>query len=590
MTVSDAEFARWCKQDNTAKRVVTIELDRIEEESGEPATKTLYVSNRPYRQSTNRYYAIIESVPEFNRELGGPTRNIYASSYGSIVLTSRGGAFDWLLDAALDGSEARVRLGDIDWPIADHRLMFVARQIMAQRADPEQIEIQIQDTLIALNKSISGQILIGGTGAKADKPRRFNFGYVRQVECDVIDAAALLYSHSDTGTNTVAIVAYDRLTPVSFTDNGDGTLTLDASPDGIITADVVATAPDADPSDTTRHLVSDLVDVVVGLRSGFTADGKYQGAHDTFTIGDDEDYPIGTSVDDTRNTFDFLADATESGQFSYAATRLGQFVYGRVRPNDVDTLPMVAFDIAKDDIFFAEGIEVAHDVPGYYRIQAIADKNWTQTSDIATGLDADDRAARTRRGLYLKQDDAVGNTYADKPELYDLTLVESPIIETWVSGDGDDAANADVLAAWMEVKRFNGLPWQERIQRVTVGLEFYDRELMDVARLTFDRFGFDAGVKVQVIGIRMRLTDAKIEFTLLRRRLAEPYPEGWERVTTDVDATEITSFILDSTGPPAAELPDFSSFEWVPGVYTDFLIQLVNNDLILQQNNDGILL
>lgn len=555
MTVSDAEFLAWCKQGHRADRVCTIELDRVEEVGGEPETQTLYVSDKPYRQSSTRYHAIIQSVPEFYRELGGDRRSVYSSSYGSILLVSRGGSFDWLLDAALDGSEARFRLGDVAWSIDDHRIMFVALQVMAQRADPDTLEIQIQDRALTLNKSISGQILVGGTGPNADKPRKFNFGNVRQVECDLVDAGSLTYAHSDTGTNTVATAVYDRLTPVGYTDNGDGTQTLDASPDGIITADVVATAPDADPSDVTRHLTSDLIDVSVGLRSGLIAAGVYAGAHPTFTVGDDQDWPIGSSVNDTRNTFDFLADAAKSGQFAYAFTRLGLFTYGRIRPNDIATLPVTPFDIVKDDIGFSEGIEVTHDVPGYYRIQAICDKNWTHTDDVATGLDPDDRALRTRKGLYLKQDDAVGDTYADKPELYDLTLVESPIIETLVSGDGDDTEDEPILASWMEVERFNGLPWLERVQRINVGIEFYEQELMDVARLTFPRFGFDAGELTQVIGVRTKLTEAKIEFTLLRRRLSQPYPFGWERVTTGTDAITVSSFDFDSVAPPIVVPP-----------------------------------
>lgn len=552
--ISDDQFRRWLKQDNRAARVWTTRLNYQDEESGGPITRTLALSNKPYRRGSERYYAIIQQIPEFYRELGGDKHGVFSSSYGKLVIDARGGEFDWLMDAAIDGSDIAFSLGDLAWPIDDHRLIFAAKMVNVSRADTQSIDIELQDSSILLNKSISGQVLVGGTGPSADKPRAFNFGIVRQVELDPVEASSLTYSHSDTGENTVSMQAYDRLQPVGANDNGDGTVTLDAFPDGKITADVIATAPGADPSDTTRHLVSDLLDVVIGQRSGLAAEGLYAGPHPTFTIGDFEDYPIGVSVKDTRNTITFLADAAVTGQFAYAVTRLGPVNYLRIRPNDVASLPMVPFDVNRDDVLLVQEPTIANTPPGYYRIRARANLNWTQSDDVATGLDPDDREARTRKGYPFEQDNAVGTTYADSPELYDLTLVESPIIDTWISDDNDETADL-IIRSWAEVERFNGLPWL-RHATMTVGMEFFEKELGDVARITFPFFRMNAGILTQVVRIRLRPTDYEIDLTFFFRSLSQPYPIGWERITTADVALSITSFEFDSTsGPPVVPPP-----------------------------------
>ena len=555
--ITDAAFRLWLKQDNRANRVWTTHLNYQAEESGGPVTQLLRLSDKPYRRGAGRYYAVVVQSPELSRELGGEKHGVYAASYGKLIIDKRGGEFEWLIDAAVDGSIVEFRLGDVAWDVADHRLIFRAKMVAVERADTDTLEIELQDTSADLNKSISGQVLVGGTGPNADKPRSFNFGLVREVECDLVDLDALRWSHSDTGVNTIALDVQVRLESVAFTDDGDGTVRLDDSPpsSGKVTATVLATAPDADPSDTTRHLVSDLLDVAVGQRSGLIAAGTYSGAHPTFVVGDFEDYPIGTSVRDTENTVDFLKDAAQTGQFAYAITRLGDFNYLRIRPNDIAALPMVPFEIGKDDVKLSPEPSIANERPGYYKIRARGNRNWTQTDDVAGDvITGEEYVIRTRLGLPFEQDDAVGTTYADRPELYDLMLVESPIIDTLISAENDETAT-EILRAWAEVERFNGLP-QLRHANLTVGMEFFEKELGDVALITFPFFRMDAGTLAQVVGIKLRPTDYEIDLVLYFRSLSEPYPEGWERITTSEDATTDSSFDYDSTaGPPVVPPP-----------------------------------
>lgn len=561
MTITVEEFKRWCK-DPRADSVLTFELDYMAEEAGEPVQRTLYVSDKPFRRSVNRYYAIIATIADFERSLGGERFTAYASSFGPLLLRPDKELQALILDYAMDGSQWRCKLGDTAWDIADHPVMDVGLIARVQRANVTDIQIELQDAGLFLNKSIGGDALIGGTGPNADKPRPINFGLVRQCECFLVDATENKYCHSDSGDNTLALDVQVRLESVGFADNGDGTVTLDATPphSGIVTANVLALPPFADPSDVTRHLVSDAMDTVVGLRTGLVAEDLYAGAHPSFTIGDDQDFPLGFNITDTRSIPEFLAELCASGLCSWAFNRSNQFQYLRIRPNDLDSVPMVPFDIRKDDIDATVDPDIEHELPKYYRLRGYCDKNWKLTDDIAGDvIDSDQYARKTRPGLAVEQDDAVGDTYADRPELYDKSMVLSPMLDTWFSGDEDDDNDlAHFKGTYLEVARANGLPHLEYIKTVRVGMEFYDRELGDVARLTFDRWGFDDGELVQVVGIKRLYTARQIELTLLRRRLSTPYPEGWERVTTDDETGAESAFVYDSEAPPSVVPPPVS--------------------------------
>jgi len=561
--ISDAEFALWLLRPDRDP-VCTIEADYQIESSGEPVQATLYLSDKPYFLSTQAYDDCVQSVPNFQRSLSGERLGVYQSSYGKIVLNNHDGSSDYVLSLALDGSQARFKFGDRSWDIADHRLMFIAQLVRASAPSAKTIEIEIKDSSAKLDQSICGTSPVGGTGPNADRLRPINLGFVRQVECLAVDDATLLFVHSDTGVNTAAVTVRNRGEEVVFVDNGDGTLTLDAglstAEKGQITADVLALAADADPSDLTRRRTSDIIDALVRDRAGLGAAGLYAGAGPTFTVGDDDDYLSGLDVPDTQNLKTaILPRVVDSGNCFYAVNRLNQFTFGRLRPNDIATLPVIPFAITSDDVDSKAQFSVDHELPTYYKLQAYMSKNWKISDDLVTSLTPEQRAVLTRPGLPKIQDDAVGVTYADAPELYDLSLVVSPVIETLLSGDDDDV-DIDALIAWLETARFAILPIQENL-RLTTGLENYQQELGDAMATTLTRvdgpnyFGIDDGALFQVTSINLRLTDQKIDFVFRRRRLSTPYPDGWVRVTTEADADTTTSFEFDSEAPAVVVPP-----------------------------------
>lgn len=536
--MTDQEFRDWLSRDKS-NRCVLVELD-YQFESGsppEPATGTIYLSDREYFDASqaNAYIDCVNSIPAYSRALSGDRLGAYTSSVGSLELDNADGCQDSILDLAIDGSEVRFYLGDTSWPVSDFRLIFSAFSVLATAAAFDRISVTLKDTGLLLNQSIGGSIKVGGTGPNADQWRAVNFGLVHQVECKVLDQPTLGYVHSDTGDGLVTasgpfvMTIRDKGVPVVFTDNGDGTFILAANPAGTITANLLYCVPG--PENEYR-CVSDAMSHFVGDRAGLTVRGLYYGAGPTYTArpstgvktwlaAGGEDYQIGISIGDKRNVIDLLSDLTDSGLCFWAIRRDGKFTFGRLRPNYIAGLGVSSSRTLTDDDIDNGTFRLDRTTPTYFQLQATMSKNWSIQTDLATALSPNEQAALTRTGLYAIQDNRVGDDYANAPELYNRTLVQSPQIETLLSG-ADDATDLTVLRAWMETRLAMTLPWLTTAS-MTVGIDCYDAELGDVVTVALPRFGYDAGVDFQVISINIKLP-AKIELRLLRRDIIQsPY-------------------------------------------------------------------
>jgi hypothetical protein len=110
------------------------------------------------------------------------------------------------------------------------------------------------------------------------------------------------------------------------------------------------------------------------------------------------------------------------------------------------------------------------------------------------------------------------------------------------------------------------LPWIEYITFV-VGIDFYQLELGDPVRLTVPRYGWDAGVLFQVIGIVIKLTEAKIELRIARRNVIQPVPPSWLRTLSEVDHSQQEYGRGANPGPEQplpVELPSVTTIDLSP--------------------------
>lgn len=539
--MTEQEFRAWLARDNE-ERCVLVELDYVAEDevdSPYPATETLYLSDREFHDDVTHkaFIDVIQSAPQFSRSLSGERLGTYASSIGTLELDNADGNLDFLLNLACDGSAIRFYYGGRTWPLADFRLIFSAITSKVTAPAFDRISVALKDTGLLLNKSIGGTTTVGGTGPNADRSRAVNFGFIHNALPLVIDETVDggQYTHSDSGTGTAATEVRDRGVSVAFTDDGDGTFRLTAPPDGAVTADVLA-----EPVGDENVRVSDALDHLIGDRAGLSALGLYEGAGPTFAVHDDDDYRVGVSLPEARNVIDLLEDlVSTAGNAFWAIKRTGEFTFGRLRLNDIgsflDDSPAIVDEtpIVEDDIVPPGSFRIDHAPAGYYRFQAYMSRNWERQRDFATSLSPDDQAVYSRAGLYLMQPESVGTDYENAPELYHKTLAVSPVIDTLLS-EAFSPTDLDSLAQWMTTRKAMLLPWIEYVTFV-VGIDFYQLELGDPVRLYVPRFGWDDGVLFQVIGIVIKLTEAKIELRIARRNVIQPVPPSWLRTLSEVD-------------------------------------------------------
>jgi hypothetical protein len=121
----------------------------------------------------------------------------------------------------------------------------------------------------------------------------------------------------------------------------------------------------------------------------------------------------------------------------------------------------------------------------------------------------------SRKGLGVIQNPTSGTTYNANPQLYNLSLVVSPQLETLLTANTD--SDGDTRARhWMDTARAKQAPWIETISG-TFNIEYFELELGDPVTLQMNRYGYDAGELVQVVGIDINLTDAEVALRLCRR-------------------------------------------------------------------------
>lgn len=560
MSVTDADFALWIEKDH-ANTVLLFELDYMYEVPAgggthTPTTGTAYFSDRNYvtgpsdTPANTPYLDVATGLPTYERAIDHQALGGHGSiSLGTVEMANPDGALDYLLDLACDGSELRVYIGDRTWARADFRHVFTSSIERIDAPDTNSIRVQIKDALAILNGRIASTF-IGGTGPNAERAKQLNLGYVHQVECLLEDFATLTYRYG-TVSGLQAASVRDRGLAVAYTDNSDGTFSLSASPAGIITCDVLVNGPGS------TYVASDLIEALITQYTALDpADYLGNCTPDTYpgpptTAYGDGDLQLGIHVATETNVLDILDQLCFSAIAFYTFTREAKFVFGRIWPRMADYGTSV-MDFTADDIRGNREVEIVHGDPTYYSWNFYFNKNWhvMDQGDFAGAVSDSDKAQFSAKGVYASnrtvRPGGGDDSYFDQPSPYHKTMTVSPETDTLLSIlTADEIVDYPLATRWFRRERDIHFPWWEFVT-FTVGLRAYVLELGNIVTLALDRYGWDDGVKFQVVGINLRLMDKEIVLTLFRQRGADVLPPN---VHSGVGAADGTSTAAAVSAP-----------------------------------------
>jgi len=456
---------------------------------------------------------IVEAPMQIRREMFGMSGvGVLTRISGQIALTNYDGGLDALVASyGLDGRRITVSLGDPADAYANFGTVFAG--VIATRPS---VKMDTCDILLA---DASGRLVVpfntntyAGTGAAeggADlkgKPKPLAFGNCLNISAPLVDSALLIYQVHD-GLASDVPAAYDRqvvLTKgadyVSYTDmttnapaaanyrvlkTATGSyFRLGSTPAGTVTADVLGDATGGYINKT-----GDIVNRILGTQAGLAAADISAAAIAQLNADQAAEVGIfrGTQGDTVDNVVDeLLQNAGAFGGFS----RTGPFTCGVIKAPG---------SVAAADAFSAEDIRSIERQPLPMQVEPIVwrarvgyQKNYTVMTDVAAGVTAARRtfAAEAQR-ISLKDDTATQSRHR-------LAREYGPTGALFAQAADGDTEALRRITLW---KQELGIYAVNTCGRALL------RDLGDEVTITYNRFGFDAGKQVVILGHQVNGAD-----------------------------------------------------------------------------------
>jgi hypothetical protein len=230
-----------------------------------------------------------------------------------------------------------------------------------------------------------------------------------------------------------------------------------------------------------------------------------------------EDLVGSFSILDRRNLLDIFDAIAQSTCSWYAWTSAGVLTVGRLDLANLDSAVPID-SLSRGDVW--EGELQCENLPvPWGRVFVDWVPNSSPQQDGFSPLVSDQirtifsRPYQSRRAMT----DPAGTTYVDNWWDYHKSAIDSKPIGLALSHDANGGLGgvfvADKIAALFA-------PWT-RVYRLTVGLDKYALNPGDCVRLTYPRFGLDAGKNMRVISVRTRLSDGTCDLVLVRREIPD---------------------------------------------------------------------
>lgn len=478
-----AELKTWLKT-STSTRVVLVEVQSIPElVTGSNPAGSLYLSNRPYADSTNSrlYEACISGGVTFTESisLGGGAPAI---GYGDIEIentpTTDVGPRDAWLTYTWGNKPVKVFIGDVTWTRADFYEIFTGLIKDIASKSRTTLNLILTDNMQRLNVAVSNQLLTNFFNSNLSIP--VTFGECFNITPLLVDPGTLEYK-VHTGQIAEIVEVRDNGAPLSFVGNNasitttTGTFRLAATPIGTVTCTVRGAAP----SGTHRQYIAETIRHILTGYGNQLADATYID-NTNFTSFDNTastQARCGVFLNSRENVLE-VCNRLANSIGAYLVVGLdGKFRLKQVGAvtAGTGTHKLGATDMEQKTLAVREKVDVRGAVKLAYC------KNWTvQASGLAAGV-VQQSATIFARDYYFvnSKDNTVLSNYSQSSE--------PPPAETLLIEKATAQAECDRLLAFYKTPRF--------VYSATFYSHLLPVELGDTVDLVHPRFGLSGSGK-----------------------------------------------------------------------------------------------
>ena len=480
MSVSDAEYQAWLKDDNQERAVL------VEAKYYDTSEKVRYMAthsfvSKPTDTPANIVYDdLIVSVPTIQSQVG------MAFGVGDIDLVNDGSLDVWLNDA-WDGRGLSLLIGDPTWARDDFRQIASLVTESFEVVNNNKMRLRVRDKREKLN--INTQNNYYTSGEAFGKPIPLTVGQVFNLTPVLINASTHQYQVHDGQINAITDVR-DNGVSVSFTANlTTGTFVLSSQPSGVITCDVQG----AKPSGTYHTKTADIVEYLSKREALVTADID---AASIASFNTTVPYAVGFYIASRQNLISVIDKLMNSVGAYWLFNRAGKMVLWQL--NNLTNSPSAYFD--SDDVldntfkFVSSNLPYARAAIGYH-------KNFTRQTNLAGSVNEANRNLYQGDNLISTADNSsiiTAHPLAVKPEPLDT------LITTLTNANTESAR----VLALNNAVRF--------VYEATFSTGPFEIKLGDEISVVYPRFGFENGKNVIVVGLDEQPSSNKIKvrFTL----------------------------------------------------------------------------
>jgi hypothetical protein len=478
------DYAAWLSNaDNDANRTLLVDVNVYN--GGSEITRKL--STRP-AEPAGAYNPVVTEIPIFEQRIreawGGRTFN----SVGHLDIDNAEGDYDDWLNDGWGGREIKLYFGDADWIKNDYGLIRTGVVDQLQVVNDQILRIVFRDRQGELDKLIQLNTVDDGENGEVEIP--LGFGKIYRATPVLVDTTTHKYQVHDGTINAINTVYEDDVATglTVMPSLSTGTFTLSGKPAGRLTVDFEGAKPSA-WLEKPGEIVREIVTTYGGLADPGDIDTT------AFTSFDTSAPQIGLYITRPTNILRVLDDICASVMGWYGINRDGKFTVGKITSPTAGTSILTV----REELQETNGdlVTFPQDTPrhttriGYQRA-------WSKSNNPASTISEKNREW-LRRGYRVAE-------YVDANK----TTIETEHLDTDVS-DIEDTLISNGTDANAEAQSRQGLLNQARfVCSVGVYATPFNIDIGSVITIHDDRFGFDVGRPVLVIGFEERLAEGLI--------------------------------------------------------------------------------